>query len=46
MGKWKVGVVALLVVALFPVLAVGVAQDVVHAVLQSIGQLLGGAGHA
>ncbi|MGH9109460.1 MAG: hypothetical protein ACRDY3_08390 [Acidimicrobiales bacterium] len=42
--RWKTIVVAILIVALFPVLASGVAQDVVRAVLQAIGTLVGGTG--
>jgi len=40
--KLKVAVVILLVLAIFPALAGGLAQQTVHAVLQALGSLVGG----
>ncbi len=42
--RFKSAVIVILVVALFPALATGVAQDTVRAVLQAIGNLVGGSG--
>ncbi len=40
--RFKTGVIIILVVALFPALATGVAEQIVRAALQAIGNLVGG----
>jgi hypothetical protein len=40
--RFKTACVVILVVALFPALATGVAQQLVRAVLQALGNLVGG----
>jgi hypothetical protein len=40
--RFKTGVIIFLVVALFPALATGVAEQIVRATLQAIGNLVGG----
>ena len=42
--RFKAAVIFVLVVALFPALATGVAQEAVRAVIQAIGHLVGGSG--
>jgi hypothetical protein len=39
--KFKVAVVIVLLLAIFPSIATGVAQEFVHAVLQALGSLVG-----
>jgi hypothetical protein len=42
--RFKHAALIVLVVALFPALATGVAQEAVRAVLQAVGNLVGGSG--
>jgi hypothetical protein len=42
--RFKTAVIVILVVALFPAVAIGVAQEVVRAVLQVLTNLVGGSG--
>jgi hypothetical protein len=42
--KLKVIAVLVLLVAIFPAVATGLAQEIVHAVLQAVGHLVGGSG--
>ena len=42
--RFKAAVIIILVVALFPALATGVAQEAVRAVIQAVSHLVGGSG--
>jgi hypothetical protein len=42
--RFKTSCVVVLVIALFPALATGVAEQLVRAVLQTVGNLVGGSG--